>query len=491
VVVTYVKPAIGTEAAGFFVQEQQRGPALFVAVDPTTLTPAPQPGDRVSFTVTSVDKVGGLRQATAVSGYAQLATGVALAPLTQDVTAATDLVTNLDGYESELVHVQGTPKAAFVASGGGFVAAQLDTGGVTGSTLLKLRVPLTLRDSLDLAANCQLTVVAAPLWRFNTSSEPSAWTSADLTVQSCPAPKVVSAVAESPTSLLVNFDRLIAPASLAADASQFTFTNGLTASAAVLSAPRQVTLTTATQTALASYTVTVAGTLTDQRASGIDPAAATALFTGYVTPAGLRINEVSPNIGGSVDLIELLVTSTGNTNGAVLAQDVASPIALATLPDLNVVAGDLIVVHLTPATTTTTETGTKSDCTAAACYGSAWDVRGGTTGITFSDRVLTIAAADGTVQDAVAFARTTLSTPPAGFPADLQAIQGKAWWQPADCAGAPCTYSSTPTALAVSADWSNVGATAGGMSCARKANGDTDQASDWAVGAASFGMSNP
>src|SRR5206468_422230 len=58
VTVTYLKPAIAGAAApdvaGFFVQADATtnttgSASIFVAVDPTTLTPSPKVGDRVSF----------------------------------------------------------------------------------------------------------------------------------------------------------------------------------------------------------------------------------------------------------------------------------------------------------------------------------------------------------------------------------------------------------------------------------------------------------
>ncbi|HEY0191864.1 MAG TPA: hypothetical protein VGC42_12170, partial [Kofleriaceae bacterium] len=53
--VTYLKPAItgaATDPPGFTVQGTRTGAAIFVAVDPATLTPPAQVGDVVSFTVT-------------------------------------------------------------------------------------------------------------------------------------------------------------------------------------------------------------------------------------------------------------------------------------------------------------------------------------------------------------------------------------------------------------------------------------------------------
>ena len=53
-VITYLRPTVGADGAGFFVQAEQAGPALFIAVDPGSLNPVAQVGDRVSFTVTQM-----------------------------------------------------------------------------------------------------------------------------------------------------------------------------------------------------------------------------------------------------------------------------------------------------------------------------------------------------------------------------------------------------------------------------------------------------
>ena len=108
---------------------------------------------------------------------------------------------------------------------------------------------------------------------------------------------------------------------MTADGSQFTFDQGLTATAATASG-NTVTLTTSAQSAV-TYTLTVAATVKDTYGSVVDPTAHTAMVVGFSTPATLVINEVNPNIGGSKDLVELLVTAGGSTNNFKLQQDVA------------------------------------------------------------------------------------------------------------------------------------------------------------------------
>ncbi|MFO0629156.1 MAG: hypothetical protein U0325_26510 [Polyangiales bacterium] len=175
------------DPGGFFVQEGMTGPAAFVAIDPASLSPAPQAGDRVSFTVTQGRASAGAKWITAVTGYARAATGVSLAGLTQDLSGAADLATGIDGYESELVRVQGTASANFTSAGTGFESAQITTAGVPmAMTNLRLRVASALRMSLGLRAGCTFTV-AAPLWRFNAQTQVHAWAMSDISNVNCPA----------------------------------------------------------------------------------------------------------------------------------------------------------------------------------------------------------------------------------------------------------------------------------------------------------------
>ena len=214
-----------------------------------------------------------------------------------------------------------------------------------------------------------------------------------------------------------------------------------------------------------------------------------------LTPARLLLNEVSPNVANTHDRIELLAVTAGNTGGITVEQDIASPTVLATLPSIEVAAGDLIVVHLNPGPSdaTTSETTSKDELpssTFAWNFDAAWDVLGGTTGITYSDRVLVVRGADGHIQDAVPFIRSGIGAPPAGFVADLQAIQAAGLWLPASCGGKPCSNTTTPSATAVSVDWAGVGSTVTGKTAARTSATDTDTAADWAVGVSTLGVPN-
>lgn len=185
-----------TDPGGFFVQADRTGPALFVAVNASTLTPAPAVGDRVSFTVTRVSTPTSpsSRWAAEVGGYTRAATGVPLGALVQDLSNAPDLVTNLQGYEHELVTVTGTLAGDFGPGGTGFVQAPFATAALPSDPLLRLRIPTSLMGPLNLRAGCTLTVAATPLWRFDMTAQPSAWTSRDVLDTSCPPPGMDSGV---------------------------------------------------------------------------------------------------------------------------------------------------------------------------------------------------------------------------------------------------------------------------------------------------------
>ena len=300
-------------------------------------------------------------------------------------------------------------------------------------------------------------------------------------------PQVSGATATAATIVAVTFDAQINSATVQANGAQFAI-GGLAVSAASANG-NTVTLTTTSQSPGAAYTVTVANSVQDVDGLGVDPAHNSANFTGFTPPLNLRLNEVAPNITSSADLVELRVMAGGSVGGMTLQQDMSPPTVLATLPAATVATGDLIVIHLNPPVDVTSETTSKTQCVSAGCYPGAWDMAGGTTGITFSSRVLTIRAADSAITDGAAFARPD-ATQPVAFPTNLQALQAASHWLPADCSGAPCTFVSVPTAIEVSANWTGASSSNGSTSIGRTSNGDTDQNSDWAVGSSTFGALN-
>jgi hypothetical protein len=496
-VVTYARPAIGSEPAAFFLQAASTGPAVLVDVDPATLATPLAAGDRVSLVVTGVATGSGGPFATSVSDVVRDGQGVDVAPLVQDLSAASDVVTALDAYVHELVVVEGTLSGAASASGTGFVSFPLATAGLPSEPGLRFRVATSVQDALDVVAGCTLRSGPAPLGRFNAQAQPTARAIAELALLACPAPRVVSAVALDATTARITFDRHLDPASVAADGSQVSFGGGLVASSATADG-RVLTVTTSPQSAGATYTVTVAGTVRDLLGAGIDPVGASATFAGFTVRAVVRLTELSPNILSSRDLVELLVIEGGTTAGGQLLQIGTVTDVLATFPDATVAAGDVIVVHLAPDSTNgdapASETTAKDQHPAAAYaanYDTAWDFHGGTLGLTFSNRVIRVVDGTGQLQDAVPFVLST-GTPPAAFPAALQALQAEGRWLPADCGGQPCTYTSTPTAIEVSVDYLGCGTTRTGDTVQRVPGMDNRTRTDWLpAGAHSLGLPNP
>ena len=490
--VTFVKPALGSDVAGFTIQATQTGPALFIAVDPATLTPPPVRGDVVSFTITTMATNAGLRQATALTGFSRTATGGTVTALVQNLTTATDVITALDSYESEIVDVTGSIAGAFVFGGSMFEKATITTTGITGDANYTVRLPQTLRDGQDAVVGCGFTLHGTPVGRLNGQVQLSAFSAADVTLTACPAPTVVSAVATSATSLHVTFSRRVLASSLMANGSQFTFDNGLTATAAAVNG-RIVTVTTATQIASTAYLLTVANTLTDLQGTTLGTPS-TATFSGFTTPAVVRINEVNAN--SSCDLIELRVVSGGSMAGYKLLERDTQ--VLVTFPTLNVAKNDFIVVHMNnsascnpgTAVNETTAPNQQPTATFAANYDTAYDFYSTDTGLTSTDNVFTLYDATNAIMDAV-----FLSDDPAGATAATAtetqaALVGAAnQWSPA-----LATYLDTVFRTNAADDLNATGTTVAGTSIQRLDNTDDNDKADWTTGAgaaSTWGAMNP
>jgi hypothetical protein len=494
--VTYVKPLTATDPAGFFLQAEPNGPALFVAVDPATLSPAPRVGDRVSLSVTQKITFNGAVQATALSGFTRSSQGHPVEPLRVNVSAI-DLPPAVGSYEHELISISGTLTDAFSSSGVDNVQAPMVTLGTPpgspSANNLRLRMLTHHQEQLAPSSGCNITV-QAPLWRFNATAQPSVLAEQDLSLLSCPAPRVMSAAPFSSTGLLVRFDRPIDPLGVLLDGSQFTFTNGLVATSATVTG-REVRLTTSAQPPNAYHEVTVATSVRDTLGSSLDPAATRAPFVGFQPPAVLRITEVAPNILNNRDLVELQVLQGGSVANMRLVSD---NFVLASLPNVTVATGDIIVVHLNPdrggSDAPGSELLSKSEYPSATYpsnYDSAWDFHGGTFDLLYSNRVLQVRDVYGNVQDGVAFYNSNVlpSTSPS-YASFVRALQAEGHWAPSSCGGAPCTYTSSPPVENISASWR--GCSTDRTTTVRRISAtDTHSAADWAVGPSSLGSANP
>ncbi|MBL9015411.1 MAG: hypothetical protein JNL83_14600 [Myxococcales bacterium] len=203
----------------------------------------------------------------------------------------------------------------------------------------------------------------------------------------------------------------------------------------------------------------------------------------------LRISEVAPAQTSSRDLVELVVVAGGTMRDLTLRED---GVVLATLPDVMVSAGQLVVVHLNPVVGATTELATQTSCADSTCYAGAWDVNGGTTGITYSRKVLSVADAVGNTQDAAAFSNFNAGNTPGAYPDELAVVQAAGQWLPFDCGGVRCDdTTTTPSANGVSVDWRGLGTAPGSASVQRGSTVDTNTKADWEVAPGTFGIFNP
>ncbi len=496
-VVTYLRPTTGGDKAGFFVQAGPTGPAMLVMVDPATLDPVPAIGDTVSFHVIEKAVYGSATEVMAVSSWAVTASGFDVTPWIQDLAAATDTITGLDAYEAELVSIAGTIVGDFGGAGSEHVSARFTTAGIPAAdNNLRLRLAATLNNEVDLGDGCTFSLVAGPMWRFNAQAQPSAYHLADLSGITCPGPKVVSATALTADTVEVTFDRLLDPASIVAGGAQFTFDNGLVASAATVAGKKVTVTTAAAMTPGTSYTVTVAATVLGKYGTALG-ATNTATFTGFGVPSAvLAISEINPRGPGGMDLIELYALQGGSVNGITVKTEDNTTAVLATLPDAIVATGDLIVIHITPDANSATETQAKDEKPVAqfsANYDTAWDVRGASSGMSDSAyRVVVVRDEEGALMDAGAFGKPT-ATPSAPFVAKLAEIQAAGEWLPADCGGAPCSTASTPAIVDITVNWSAADNTVAGNSLQRKhttIGTPASQLSDWVLAPSSWGVVN-
>jgi Bacterial Ig-like domain len=491
VTVTYIKPQLGSmtnDPAGFTIQAQKDGPGLFVTVDPATLSPVPVVGDVVDFTITQMGTVHTERRAQAVDSFTRVSQGADVSALATDVSSVTDLVTNLAMYDARVVNVTGTFAAAPASSGTGFQALTLNTAGVT-DPMLQLRAPATIVDANDFAATCQISAHAVPVGRFDATAEIGVYATSDFTLGSCPAPAVVSATALSATAMRVTFSRNLDSTSVMTDASQFTAT-GLTFSNPVV-AGRTVTLTTTAQTPNSDYDVVVANTVKDLLGSAL----ATSLdahMLGFVTLAGVRINELNANIASNCDLIELRVISDGSMAGFKITERTGSTsnneMSFTFPAGFNVHKNDFVVVHTASASTTCNPGGATAETTApndqpTATYGrnfdTAFDFYSTDNGITNTDNVITLFDSTGTIVDAL-----LVSKDPAGTSAAAGSLNGAtavltaSQWMPA-----AASYDGTAFCTNAADDLDATATTVSGNSIQRINDSDTNAKADWTTGA--------
>ena len=313
-VVTYLKPVVADagvdDPAGFFIQATQNGPGLFVAIDPSTVAGGLSVGNLVDLTVDTVAKANGLRQITAITAASKATTTPDPIPGLIASINAVDFftATNLDIYESRLISVTGTVTADPSGAGNGYKSARFNTTGTPDAgTRVALRLPSALMDAQFFGPGCTFTLTGGPMWRFTTTAQPSGFVQTELTNVACPGPAVIDARSITSTSVLVNFSRDLAPASVTASAFSITASDGgvLSVTAAANASARSVSLTTDAQLSAEPYTLVAGPALTDLRGTAVGtPNSAT--FTGFVsTNPGTHLLLTEVDVASAAEFIEI------------------------------------------------------------------------------------------------------------------------------------------------------------------------------------------
>ncbi len=292
VLVTQLQAEVGELTTGFYVQAEQAGPALFVEVDPSTLAPAPRVGDQVGFRIHEKETRQGQPVAKAIDDWTVASTGHDLSGLAQDLSGDATFLEAVGDVSDELVTFTATLLEAPTGEGP-IVWAEFSTLGYPrGHERLRLRGARALfeSDDLDLDKDCQLTFTGI----LHRSPDPEAsteWALATLyasdavSTLSCNAPAVVSAETTGPTGVRVTFDRNMDEYTV--EAQDFTFSGGLTASAATRGTtnPQEVEVITSAQVS-ADYTVTVQD-VTDTLGKNLHATANVAYFRGTCSEEAL------------------------------------------------------------------------------------------------------------------------------------------------------------------------------------------------------------
>ena len=360
--VTYIKPAVGTDSTGFFVQAEANGPAAFVKSDPSTL----QVGDRVTFTVNDIEELSGkIIVATNITDLSIVSRGHPVQNLATDARpglavdhSSTDL-TAVANYFGEIMRLTGTMTSSTAPGSGGTGHSNITitTTGVPGGAL-RLRVPDTLVSQYELVNGCTFTLDVGPLWKFTntatppvTTAQPSAYSRDDFSALSCPAPTVASVLAPNNTTVKVVFSRSIDPTSITDAATQFAFTNGLMATAATVMG-KEVTLTTTTQSGGATYSLSVAGSVKDTLGTSVvTPNSAS--FTTFLAVRGAQLAIAGTGFTGATEVTiggqAQPFTINSDTQITVIVDD-ATPLGsqpvVVTTPGGPVSVGNTLVINL-------------------------------------------------------------------------------------------------------------------------------------------------
>ncbi len=339
VLVTYIKPALGFEPEGFFVQNDLYGPAMFVSVSPSFSGVRLTAGDRVSF---RVYEMGGLYEnsvALAVGELVVHSRGNDVSALVQDVNEARDLTNSVYSYTAELVRARVTVQDVLNEDGFGSATGWVGTEGIDDDRLLNLRLPSSLQRLVGLEPNCTLELDGVPLWRQAEGTVFLAYDMGELRDVSCPQSRVQNIVYDTATELRIELSRSLDPSTVQANGSQFTLDGGVTVTAAAVDG-RFVTLTITPLTAGQFYVLDMATSLRD--ILGVALQVGGVGFSAPTPRARVRINELKANIVPSCDLLELRVTEGGTLNDVRITEKGAT---IYTFRNLQVETNDIVVIH--------------------------------------------------------------------------------------------------------------------------------------------------
>jgi hypothetical protein len=213
--------------------------------------------------VTSLATVTSRREARAVAEAIGHSRDHDLEPLVPDITSESELLTRLGDLESELVRVHATLASEWWPSGP-VLLARIGTAAIAGDERLVMRLPADLVDALDLAKGCTVTLTG-PLGRAGLTAQPSAFGADALEVESCPAPRLLSAVATATTAVTLRFDRQLAPLpsphSSPSDLALITSPQGSVSFASAAVSGRELHLETAPQSPVTCTVIVVEDTL--------------------------------------------------------------------------------------------------------------------------------------------------------------------------------------------------------------------------------------
>ncbi|HIE71485.1 MAG TPA: hypothetical protein EYP98_15650, partial [Planctomycetes bacterium] len=196
VMVTVARPEHGRDVAGFFVQANPTGPAIFVAHNPAAN--GIQAGTLLSFTATECADSYGQRIVTSLIDLVLSGQGN-VGDMLQDVNAADDLESALGDYEAEYLGADVTLTGGMGFAGNSFSGAPISTAGMPDSGLI-LRLPDTLQTRLQLVEGCSLTI-KGPMWRYRDTAQLSAYRREALRNIECPATALTEELAMSSTEV--------------------------------------------------------------------------------------------------------------------------------------------------------------------------------------------------------------------------------------------------------------------------------------------------